>query len=728
MYKLCITEKPSVAAELAKVLGAAKRCDGYLEGGGYLITWALGHLVEMAEPEEYGYTPQKDIWANKENALNELPILPDKFKFNVIHDKKEQFDIIKTLMDRADVDLIIDCGDMGPEGHYLQWIIREQARCAKPVKRFCATSLTDAAIQKAITGLRDIKDFERIIEGEYCKHKADWVLGMSMSRCFSLKYGGRIDVGRVMSPTLYFVVKRYLDAQNFKPVEFYQIRADLKENFSVFLKNFNIGMGEAAANDFDAAGRLINKDAANRIVVELQTNPDAVIKSIDTKRRATDRPQLYDITELQRDGNRLYNYGAADTLAAAQSLYEKKILSYPRTDSRYLTSDLKGALERRIADFQGMEPYKQAAGIDLAQKAGLNIDGKIIDDGKVTDHYALIVTENITGFDWDKLNGMEKDILHLVIARMITAVAQKYVYDETTVEVACYGGKYTLTAAGKKPVQQGFKQIAALLAGTENGTGDTGAEPDDEQTFPDIVNGQGVHIDRATTLVKQTTAPKLHTEATLLTAMENAGAALENGQILKGRGIGTQATRAAIIKKLFDVGYITNKTAKKVSYIEPTKLGINYIKVLPAELYSPKITADWETRIAAIADGENTTERFMGDFREFVDRLLRDAKETNVEGVSFSDRESIGTCPFCKAGEVLVTKGKSEKTGKEIDVCYCSVKCGFSLYADSGGFYNNTERVMKKNQMKQLIENGSVTAKTKYKDGAGKEKNGKFEL
>jgi len=728
MYTLCIAEKPSVATDLGKVLGATRRNDGYLEGNGYLLTWALGHLVEFAEPEEYGYTPQKDIWANKENALNELPILPDKFKTNVIADKKQQFENIEKLMNRDDVDLIIDCGDMGPEGHYLQWLIREQVHCGKPVKRFCAASLTDGAIQKALNNLRDIKDFERIIEGEYCKHKADWVLGMSMSRCFSLKYGGRIDVGRVMSPTLYFVVKRYLDAQNFKPVEFYQIKADLKENFSVFLKEFSIGVGGAAAADFDTAWRLINKDAANRIVLDLQTEPNAFIKSIETKLRAVDRPQLYDITELQRDGNRVYNYGAADVLAAAQSLYELKILSYPRTDSRYLTSDLKEVLEQRIADLQTLEPYKQAAGIVLNQKAGLNIDGKIIDDGKVTDHYALIVTENIKSFDMGRLNETEKNILHLVISRMITAVAQKYVYEETTVEVICCGGRYILTANGKKPVQQGYKQVAVMLTGTEAPADNTAADKNEEQTFPNTSSGQAVHITNAVTVVKQTTAPKLHTEATLLTAMENAGTTLENGEVLKGRGIGTQATRAAIIQKLFDLGYIANKTAKKISYIEPTRLGINYIRVLPQELYSPKITADWETRIAAIVDGGNTSEQFMSEFQGFLDRMLREAKETNVEGVSFSNRESIGACPFCKDGDVLMAKGKSEKTGKEIDVYYCSLKCGFSLYQDSGGFFNNTERLLKQNQVKQLIENGRVTARTKYKDGAGKEKNGKFEL
>ena len=236
MYKLCIAEKPGVAAEIGKVIGAAHWNEGFLDGSGYLVTWALGHLIEFAEPEEYGYLPQTNIWQDKERALNELPILPSDFKTRVVKDKEKQFEIIRQLMNRDDVELIIDCGDMGPEGHYLQWLIRNQINCGKPVMRFCATSLTDGAIRDAMTKLRDMSEFEKIIEGEYCKHKADWVLGMSMSRCFSLKYNGRIDVGRVMSPTLYFVVKRYLDVYNFKPQAYYQVRADLSEGFSVFLK------------------------------------------------------------------------------------------------------------------------------------------------------------------------------------------------------------------------------------------------------------------------------------------------------------------------------------------------------------------------------------------------------------------------------------------------------------------------------------------------------------
>jgi len=758
MYKLCVAEKPSVAVEIGKVIGAAHRNDGYLDGKDFLVTWALGHLIEFAEPEEYGYIPQNEIWQDKENALSELPILPAQFKTRVVEGKKKQFEIIRQLMNRDDVELIIDCGDMGPEGHYLQWLIRSQVNCGKPVMRFCATSLTDEAIRNAMGKLRRIEEFGKIIEGEYCKHKADWSLGISMSRFFSLKYNGRIDVGRVMSPTLYFVVKRYLDLQNFKPQAYYQIKAGLEEGFSVFLKCLPAGVPgvsqtgipgvsttgipgvsttgipgvsttgipdvsttdipSVSTMDVDAEGRLINQKAADLIAVTIATNPEAVIGNIETNRRAADRPQLYDITELQRDGNRIYGYSAADVLAAAQNLYERKILSYPRTDSRYLTSDLKDVLRQRILDIQTLDKYRDAAGSVLQQQTGLNIDRKIIDNDKVTDHHALIVTEMVKGCDFDKLGEIERNILHLVISRMIVAMAQKYVYGETAISVSCCYGRYILTAKGKKTIQKGYKHVIGLLMG-DDGISDASEETDEEQTFPNISIGQAVHISNAVTVTKHTAAPKLHTEATLLTAMENAGTQIENGTVLKGKGIGTQATRAEIIKKLFDIGYVVNKPSKKIKYIEPTKLGINCIRVLPQELYSPKITADWETRIAAIVEGNSTPDQFMGDFERFINDMIRVSRNASVEGVSFSNRESVGVCPFCGKGEVYTAKGKSDKANMEVDVYFCSLKCGFSLYSDANGFFNHTDRTLKKTQVIHLINKETIKAKTKHKDKYG---------
>ena len=726
--KLCITEKPSAAESIAKVIGADAKHNGYYQGGGFIVTWALGHLVKFAEPEAYGYVPQNNIWDKeaRQNALDELPLLPAAFITTVMEDKKPQFDIIQQLMQRDDVDLVIDCGDMGPEGHYLQWLIRRQAKCDKPVKRFCTASLTDQAIRDAMDHLREISDFEKIIEGEFCKHKADWVLGMSMSRCCSIKYNGRVDIGRVMTPTLYFVVKRYLDNQKFVAVDYYQIKADLDKGFTVCLKVFT-GVSGVCAGDIDTEGRLIDKDAANRIAMDLKTNPNAWVKAFETKKRAADRPQLYDITELQRDGNRIYGYGAADVLGAAQSLYEKKALTYPRTDSRYITGDLREFLQQRINDLAGLKPYKEAAGAILEH--GPNIDKKIVDDSKVTDHHALIVTELIKDFDTGNLSKIESDVLHLVISRMLVSLAQKYVYDETVVVISCCGGQYELTAKGKKPVSDGFKRIENMLVKDKPPDTEPAGADEPDQTFPQLEAGQPVHIERVTTVKRRTEAPKLHTEATLLTAMENAGSYIENGGILKGKGIGTQATRAGIIQKLFDIGYIVNKAVGKVNFIEPTKQGISCVKVLPPELYSPKITADWETKIAAIIGGGNTAERFMDELKQFIAGMIKIVMDTNVAGVYFGNKESIGVCPFCGKGEVYAAKIKSPRTNEDIEFVCCGEKCGFALYADISGFYNNTGRNLLKKQIRQLIENGSITAKTKTKDkDTGQPKSATFEL
>jgi len=716
MYKLCITEKPDVAVEIGNEIGATHWNEGYLDGNDYLVTWAPGHLIEFAKPEDYGYLPLKDIWRDKEKTLSELPIFPAEFKTCITEDKTNQFEIIRQLMNRDDVELIIDCCDVDPESYYQQWLIRCKTNCNKPVMRFTATSLTGEDIRNAMTKLRHIGELEKIIEGEYCKQKSDWALKISLSRCLSLKYNALIDVGRLTSPTLYFVVKRYLDVLNFQPQAYYRINARLSEGFTIYLNDFQAVPG-ITVNDIDSNGRLINKGTADLIAVTISTNPDAAIVGIETKRRATDRPQLYDTAELQRDGNRIYNYRAADVLAAAQSLYEKKIISYPRTDSRYLPGVLQNALRERILIIKTLNKYKDAAAYILNQPTGLNIDGKIIDDSKAADCHALIVTEMIKDFDVSKLNEMEANVLHLVISRMIAALSQKYVYEETTVDVSCSDGQYILSAKENKPIRQGYKHVMGLLMGDETQT-DASDKTYDGQVLPNITVGQNVHISYAVTVAKQTLPPKLHTESTLLSAMDNAGALMENGTIIKGKGIETQAARAGIIKKLFDLGYVTNKTDKNINYIEPTKLGINYLKVLPPELYSPKITADWESRIAAVADGVSTPEQFMNEYKGFIIDMIERCKNANTEkdDVSFNNGESVGACPFCDIGKVYTVKGKSEKTHNEVDIYYCSLQCGFSLYSDNEGFYNNTERKLKKSQAINLIEKNTIRAKTKYND------------
>lgn len=706
-YKLCTAEKPSVAKDIARVIGANERKDGYFIGNGYIVTWAVGHLVGLAEPEEYGYVSKDDMWSNddsKVNAFNELPLFPSSFKTVVLEPTKEQFEIIKNLMHRNDVDYIIDCGDMGAEGHILQWLIRVKAGNKKPVKRFCATSMTDEAIKASMAKLRDASDFENVILGEFCKKRADWILGMSMSRCASIKYNARVDVGRVQSPTLYFIVKRFIEVNNFKPKDYYQLQTDFSEGFSTFwLKDTN---NFIAPNLKDTDNRLLDKSYANQLADGIKNLKVGTVSAVDLNKKAIDRPQLYDITELQRDGNKLYGYTASDVLETAQSLYEKhKILSYPRTDSRYITSDLVGYMESRIREISTIDTYSKVANDVLGK--GLNIDKKIVDDAKVTDHHALIVTEKIKNFDFSILSAKELKILHLVISRMLVSFSYKYLYDETVVNVSFANGMI-FSAKGKKPVSMGWKAVHSAIM-EKDVQDDDDNENEGEQLFPNVYKGQVVTLKNVSVLSKKTTSPKLHTEATLLTAMENAGSSIENGSILKGKGIGTQATRASIIKSLFDKKYVANKQIGKTNYLVPTKQGINTIKVIPSDLYSPKITADWETKIAKIIDGHLSENDFMNTFESFIRNKINEIKNSNITGVDFSfEREVFAKCPWC-GKDIFAGKGK-DKSGKVVDCYFCSDKCGFYLQKDNIVFVSRTKKNLTTTQIKNLIDKGSITA------------------
>lgn len=716
-YALCMTEKPSVAYDIAKVIGASRKCNGYWEGNGYRVTWALGHLVSLAEPEAYGYTGQKDMLKDPQKAMDEIPLIPDQFKLALIDRTKSQFFIIKELIHADDTDYIINCGDMGPEGHILQWFIRLMAKCNKPVKRFCATSMTEEAIHSAMQNLRPEEEFARIIKGEFCKKRADWILGMSLSRAETLKYQVPISVGRVQSPTLYFVVKRYVDVQNWKPTTYYTL--DLK------LSGFHAYWDRDAERVFrdqdkTSDGKIIKLDVIESKAHEIRNTEYGTISNRTVSRKKIDRPQLYDITELQRDANRVYGYTASQTLAAAQVLYERyKILTYPRTDSKYLTSDLVPYMSKRIQQIGSIENYQKKA--ERVLHKGLNIDYKIVDDQKVTDHHALLVTEKIQDFDMDslapqgneKLEGVSKEILQnildLVITKMLASFSEAYLFEETVIEIQTCG--MTFRAKGKKVIQEGYREIDDRKYFVKG----EGARDFEEQSFPDIEKGMRVGIEACYWCKKETTAPQLHTEATLLTAMENAGANIENGRILKGKGIGTQATRAAIIKKLFDWGYITTEKKGKVNYLLPTNKGIFIIKVLPKDLYSPKITADWETRIAKIVDPDNpyTDHDFMREFQQFVTEKVNEVKNNNKEIIY--KKESYGKCPWC--GHDIY---RYQDAKKQDVTYYCSEKtCNFSLKTSNPTVKAWTGKKLTEQQIRILLEEGAIVLTCKKKTGNG---------
>lgn len=720
-YILCTAEKPSVAGDIAKVIGATKKCTGYYEGNGYRVTWAVGHLVGLAEPEEYGYMSLKDMWdkenpQNKKEALSQLPMIPEEFKLIVLPTTRDQFKIMSNLMNDPECEYIIDCGDAGAEGHILQWFIRVKAGCRKPVKRFIATSMTDEAIMDAMQNLQPAEKYIPVINGEFCKKKADWIMGMSMSRGASITYNARVDVGRVQSPTLFFVVKRYLDVMSFKSKDFYTFKAHMKEGFSVFFNKDTQSFFPQNSKDSD--NRLLDRQIADKTANEIKSIGSGKITLFETQKRATDRPRLYDITELERDGNRIFGYTAEEVLKTAQSLYEThKITTYPRTDSRYITHDLAPLMIERVRDIATHNQYAQICNQLMAD--GLNIDKKIMDDSKVTDHHAILVTDKIRNYDLSKLSEIEKNILNLVITRMLVSFSDKYKYKETVVNVT-FGNGMVFSASGKLPVSKGWKEIQEKLAGKYNDEEESNA--DEEQLFSNIELGQVVNLNKIEIQAKKTTPPKLHTEATLLTAMENAGASIEGGAILKGKGIGTQATRANIIKQLFDKGYVVNQQKGKIKYLVPTKQGISVIKVLPAELYSPKITADWENQIAEIVAGNITEQDFMDNFTSFIHKKLEQVINNKIENVDFSyEKSSVGKCPWCNSP---VYEGElKDKDGKPFKNVYCSNRdCKMSIRFDDLAFnMRSGGKKITMSQMKKLLEKGEIEVnclsktKTPYK-------------
>ena len=550
---------------------------------------------------------------------------------------------------------------------------------------------------------------------------------MSLSRALSIKYRAGINVGRVQSPTLGFVVKRYLEVINFKVTDYYTLDATITEG-----QEFHVFWGKDTEGIFPpgiktSEGRVLDKSAVDAKSVEIKSFGKGTVADLLTSKKATDRPQLYDITELQRDANRKYGYTAALTLATAQALYEtQKVLSYPRTDSRYITSDLVPYMEGRIKMIGTIEKYKNVAANLSA--AGLNIDKKIVDDGKVTDHHALIPTEKINGFSMENMKPTDEEkkkgvtastmnnILDLVLTRMLVSFSRAYLYEQTDIKIT-FPNSMNFAAAGKKPISLGWKAVQQGLGGKAESDEESMKE-DGGQLFPYLQIGQIVTVSNCETISGKTTPPKLHTEATLLTAMENAGQQIENGAILKGKGIGTQATRAEIIKKLYDTGVVETEMKGKTPYIKPTKKGLSIIQILPPELYSPKITADWEMKIADIVDGRDNENNVMQEFEAYIKAKTDQVKSMDVQ-VSFArEKEVFGICPWC-GNPVYRFQAKNEK-GKVTETrYYCSEKCDWDLRTNDMVFATRLGRCITDAEAKKFIAKKFIVLDCTAKSGGG---------
>ena len=661
--KLVIAEKPSVARDIANVLGAVQKRNGYLEGNGYQVTWCIGHLVQLANPEEYDETLRR--W-----KMDTLPIMPAEFRYEIVASTKSQFQIVQQLISRSEE--IICATDAGREG---QLIFEYVLRLSMPpenciIRRLWISSMTDEAIREGFASLKDNEQYQRLYQSARCRSEADWLVGINFTRLFTIRYGTKLTVGRVQTPTLALIVERQQAIENFQSAPYYQLQG----HFGSIRALWHRG----------TVNRIEQKEEALKLQREL-TGMDGTVTKLDTSRKNEDRPLLFDLTELQREANRRFGYTAQETLSIAQSLYEKhKFITYPRTDSRYLTTDMKPQIPQLLKKIASVYPESVPFIQQIASKK-LPLDKRIINDAKVSDHHAIIVTGNIHQYQPQKLTPKENNVLKLIMIRMIAALSGKKVYDETKLEITLDNQKDIFKATGRIIIDEGWTLVERTLSAKpaaqqdEVKAEDKEDKEDDQQILTGIALNQRVHLDKINILEKKTTPPKPYTEATLLTAMEKASREIDDKSLkesMKGKGLGTPATRAGIIEKLITVGYVERR--KKNLY--PTQQGIMFIQLVPESIRQVEMTAQWELQLQEICDGKGNPEQFMQEIRQYVVQTVSENNSLeNVQAVSRKGtlRRVVGKCPKC--GQNVIESDKS---------FYCDGfrmehKCNFSLWKNN---------------------------------------------
>lgn len=625
-----VAEKPSVGCSIAKVIGANTKKDGYMEGNGYRVTWCIGHLVGLSNADAYDTRYEK--W-----NYEDLPILPEVWKHDVLSGTKKQFNIIKSLMNDTGTEYVTCATDCAREGELIFRLVYEQAGCRKPVKRLWISSLEEGAIRKGMENLRDGHEFDALYDSALSREKADWLVGINMSRLFSVLYNKTLRIGRVQTPTLAMIVARDAAISEFRKEKYY----------IVHLK----------ANGLDAvSGHIAGKAEADEIALACQGKP-CRIGDTKQKREVVKAPKLYDLTTLQRECNRLFGMTAERTLACTQSLYEKKLVTYPRTDSRFLTEDMGETATKVINGILEAVPFANS----IRYSPDIR---KVMDNTKVSDHHAIIPTAQISGEKFSEMTADEKKVFALIAGKILAATMRDHIYVMTDSTILCEG--YVFTSKAKTVTQEGFKSIENAIRSffslRQTGEKEPGAMPELEYGSVDTVVSE-----------QFTQPPKQYTEDTLLSAMQTAG----NGELTEEtekQGIGTPATRAAIIEKIIKCGFVR----REKKYLVPTKDGIALTTILPEELVSPKMTADWEMELARIAQGKEDSGEFIRRIEELVRNLVGRYSGLSVENTAFSGnrRESMGDCPRC-GKPVYEYKGNF----------YCSSReCDFSLWKNNRFF------------------------------------------
>lgn len=658
---------------LAAVLGATERKDGYLEGSGYLVSWCVGHLLELAQPETY-----KEQYAKW--RYEDLPILPENWKYEVPKDKKTQLALLCRLMKDKRVDSVVCATDAGREGELIFRLVYEYAGCNKPMERLWISSMEDAAIREGFDHLRPGSDYDKLYDAAVCRAGADWLIGINATRLFSVLYGVTLNVGRVMSPTLALLVQRESDIESFISKPFY--------------------VPEITCGGFTASGeKMTERSEAEKIRMDCDHN-SAFVRSVEKQVKTIQPPRLYDLTTLQRECNRIYGYTAQQTLDYVQSLYEKKLATYPRTDSQYLTKDMQATAASLILWLRDNMPFGKGC-------AGEPDIDRVTDDSKVTDHHAIIPTVEIARTDLSELPSGERDVLTLLAVRLLCATTQANRFEAVTAMLDCQ--RYTFTAKGKTILQSGWKEVERIHRMSIRQS-ETEHRENEDAALPVLKEGQTFETVSASLREGKTSPPKHYTEDTLLSAMETAGAE-DMPEDAERKGLGTPATRAATLEKLVSAGFVQRKKKQLI----PTEKGRNLIAVLPDNIKSPILTAEWESMLKQVEHGELSATSFMDQIADMSRTLV---KEHTAPEKCFADlfpssretaHEAVGVCPRCGAPVYEGKKG-----------FFCNNReCCFALWKDNR-FFSSKKKSITKSVAAALLKEGRISMSGLYSEKTGK--------
>ena len=675
---LVIAEKPSVAQTIAAVLGAKEKKDGFLTGSGYIVSWCVGHLVGLSEAAAYGEQYKK--W-----SYDSLPILPQEWKYTVASDKEKQFKTLKELMHRADVSEVVNACDAGREGELIFRFVYEMAGCKKPMRRLWISSMEDSAIKEGFSRLKNGEEYDALFASALCRAKADWLIGINATRLFSVLYNHTLNVGRVQTPTLKMLVDRDAAITTFKKEKYYHVRLALS--------------GAEAASE-----KLSDRSEADRLKAACEALR-AVCTSLVKEKKTAAPPKLFDLTSLQREANRLFGYTAKQTLDLAQALYEKRLLTYPRTDSAFLTDDMGDTAAGIIKLLCGK--FSFMAGKDFTPELG-----KVLNSKKVSDHHAIIPTMELAKTDLAALPESERNILTLAGARLLSATAEPHIFEAVTAVFSCAGTDFT--ARGKTVLAEGWKELERRYRATLKDKPEAEDGENEGVTLPELSEGQNFPNPAAKVTEHTTTPPKPHSEASLLSAMERAG----NGDTdpdAERRGLGTPATRAAVIEKLVKGGFAERKGKQLI----PTQNGAALISVLPDMLTSPQLTAEWENNLTQIAKGAADP----GEFLSGIEAMARELVQTHAAALDGKkdlfreEKPSVGKCPRCGSP---VHEGKKNY--------YCSNKeCAFVMWKNDR-FFEERKTAFSAKIAAALLKSGKANVKKLYSPKTGKTYDGTIVL